>query len=75
MRSFRFRNTFFAHQSPEELDKNYERLMEEQFQLHYHGRYNLLIQNQMTAEDRAWHLKRVIKQLDDERQAAEKNNR
>lgn len=45
--------------------------MEEQFNLHYFGKFSLFEQNQMTAEDRAWHMKRIIRQLEEERRKAD----
>jgi hypothetical protein len=46
--------------------------MEEQFQLHEYGKLSTFEQAQMTAEERAWWLKRVEKEFE-ERKKAEEN--
>lgn len=45
-------------------------MMEEQFQLHEFGGLSLSDQNTMTAEDRAWWLKRAERHLKEQEQAA-----
>lgn len=42
--------------------------MEQQHQLKYHGNFSLFEQNSMTAEERAWHLKRIAKELKDKQE-------
>jgi len=39
--------------------------MEQQFQLKYHGNLDLFEQNMMPAEDRAWWMKRIEKEMKD----------
>jgi len=39
--------------------------MEQQFQLKHHGKLSLFEQNNMTAEDRAWFIKRLDKEFKD----------
>lgn len=39
--------------------------MEQQFQLKFHGRYNLFEQAVMTAEERGWTIKRLEKEFKD----------
>lgn len=46
--------------------------MEQQFQLKFHGHFSLFEQNQMTAEDRAWHVKRIQKEFADRAEAEKK---
>ena len=53
----------------------HELLMEEQFQLKYYGRYSLFEQNQMTAEDRRWTMRRIIKELKDKEEQEKKQMR
>ena len=48
-----------------QLDKVWERLMEEQFQLKEYGKLSLFEQNQMTAEERIWWLKRLSRENDE----------
>jgi len=45
--------------------------MEESFQLHEYGKLSLFEQAQMTAEERAWWLKRVEKEFEDRKKAEE----
>jgi len=44
--------------------------MEQQHQLKQHGNFSLVEQNMMTAEDRAWHIRRLEREMK-ERQEAE----
>ncbi len=39
--------------------------MEQQFQLKFHGNYTLFEQDELTAEERAWIMKRLDKELKD----------
>ena len=74
--SFRLRRTFFARRSAEECERLYNAILEEQFQLKFHGNLSLHEQNNMTSEDRAWWIKRLEKELKEkaerERKAARK---
>jgi hypothetical protein len=45
--------------------------MEEQFQLKYHGNLSIFEQNQMTAEERSWFLKRLSKEFKDRKDKEE----
>jgi hypothetical protein len=49
--------------------------MEQQFQLKYHGKLSLFEQNQMTSEERAWFIKRLIKEDKDNKEREEKQTR
>lgn len=42
--------------------------MEQQFQLKYHGNFSLFEQDQMPADERAWHIKRIDKELKDKQE-------
>lgn len=44
--------------------------MEEQFQLKTHGNLSLFEQNQMTAEERGWWMRRLQRHIDEERARA-----
>jgi hypothetical protein len=46
--------------------------MEQQFVLKYYGHFSLFEQAQMTAEERAWHVQRVSKELKDKSEAEKK---
>lgn len=46
--------------------------MEQQFQLKFHGNYSLFEQAQMTAEERAWVMKRLDKEFKDRAEAEKK---
>lgn len=72
-RSFRLRRAFFARQTNEEFEKQYNQLMEQQFQLKYHGRFTLFEQSQMVAEDRTWYLKRLEKEFKDKAEREKKS--
>lgn len=71
---YRLRKTFFVQRSPDEAQRDYDRLMEEQFQLRYYGKLTLFEQNNMTAEDRAWWLKRTYKEAEEEAKKMKGNN-
>jgi hypothetical protein len=47
-------------------------MMEQQFQLKHHGNFSLFEQAQMTAEERAWMMRRIEKEMKD-RQEREKS--
>ena len=47
--------------------------MEQQFQLKYHGKLSLFEQNNMTAEDRAWFIKRLDKEFKDRQEQERKS--
>lgn len=63
--SFRLRNHFFVRRNPEEYDKAYYNLLEQQFLLKYYGNLSLFEQASMIAEDRAWWMKRIEKEIKD----------
>lgn len=62
------RSPFFARQSPEEFEKQWEQLMEQQYQLKKHGNYSLFEQDEMTAEERAWVMKRINRDLKEQQE-------
>jgi hypothetical protein len=45
--------------------------MEQQFQLKHYGKLNLFEQNQMTAEERGWYMKRLEKEFKDKKEQEE----
>lgn len=47
----------------EACEAEYYHLMEEEFLLKYHGHFSLFEMNNMTAEDRAWHIDRINKEV------------
>lgn len=49
--------------------------MEQQFRLKHYGKLNLFEQDQMTAEERAWYIKRLEKESDDRKEQEEKLTR
>ena len=57
--NYRSRNPFFARRTPDECDREYYNLMEQQFQLKHYGKLSLFEQNQMISEDRNWYIKRI----------------
>jgi len=73
--SFRLRKTFFAQRKSEDLEREYERLLEEQFQLKQYGNLSIFEQSQMIAEDRAWWMRRLQKEFKEQKEAAEKSYR
>jgi hypothetical protein len=52
----------FAQQSADSLEKQYDSLLEQQFLLKQHGGLTLFEQDNMTAEDRKWWIKRLEKE-------------
>lgn len=48
--------------------------MEQQFQLKYYGKLTLFEQEQMTAEDRAWFMQRLQKEMKDKAEAEKKQS-
>jgi hypothetical protein len=53
-------------------EREYNAILEQQFQLKYHGKFSIFEQNHMTAEDRAWHMKRLQKEFADRAEAEKK---
>lgn len=49
--------------------------MEQQFQLKHHGHLSIFEQAQMTAEERAWYLKRIEKEFRDREEMEAKRMR
>jgi hypothetical protein len=66
-RNYRYLKAFFAQLKPEEYDKQYGNLMEQQFLLKRYGKLTLFEQAAMSSEDRQWWLKRI--QEENEKQA------
>lgn len=66
-RNYRYPKAFFAQLRPEEYDRQYQNLMEQQFLLKRYGKLDIFEQAAMSAEDRQWWLKRV--QEENEKQA------
>ena len=50
---------FFVRKSLEDCEKEWERVMEQQFILKEYGHLTLFEQNNMTAEERNWHMRRL----------------
>ena len=50
---------FFVRKSLEDCEKEWERVMEQQFILKEYGRISLFEQNNMTAEERNWYVRRL----------------
>lgn len=70
--SFRLRRPFFARRSFDECEAEYDRLMQEQFQLHKYGGLSLFEQNWLSAQDRAKWLQMTEKDLKDRQEAERK---
>lgn len=66
-RNYRYLKAFFAQLRPEEYDRQYQNLMEQQFLLKRYGKLDIFEQAAMSAEDRQWWLKRI--QEENEKQA------
>ena len=49
--------------------------MEQQFQLKHYGKLTIFEQNQMSAEERAWFMKRLNKEFKDRQAEQEKQSR
>ena len=49
--------------------------MEQQFQLKHHGKLDLFEQNQMTAEERSWFMKRLEKEFKDRQEKEQQQQR
>jgi hypothetical protein len=49
--------------------------MEQQFQLKHYGKLDLFEQNQMTAEERSWFLKRLEKEFKERKEREEQQTR
>jgi hypothetical protein len=49
--------------------------MEQQFQLKHHGKLSLFEQNQMTAEERSWFIKRLEKEFKERKEKEEQQMR
>lgn len=72
--NYQYPKAFFARLNPEEYEKLYNNIMEQQFLLKRYGRLDLFEQNNMSAEDRQWWLKRIKeehdKQAEEEKRAS-----
>lgn len=63
---------FFARQSPEECERIYESLCEEEYLLKKHANLSLIEISGMSAETRKWWLKRIKRDKEEEQEAANK---
>ena len=50
---------FFVRKSPEACEQEWGRIMEQQFTLKEYGRLSLFEQDNMTAEERNWYVRRI----------------
>ena len=55
-------------EAPEELDREYNHIMEQSFQLKKHGELSLFEQDIMASEDRAWWMARLKKMHEEQKQ-------
>jgi len=78
-RSCQFQKAFFARLNPSEFEKIYNNIMEQQFLLKRYGKLDLFEQNEMSAEDRNWWLRRIKeendKQAEEEKKASSGSGR
>ena len=49
--------------------------MEQQFQLKHHGKLDLFEQNQMTAEERSWFIKRLEREFKEQNEKEQQQTR
>ena len=67
-----FPKAFFARLNPEEFERMYSNIMEQQFLLKRYGKLDLFEQSAMSSEDRQWWLKRIQEENDKQAEAEKK---
>ena len=66
---YQLRSRFFAQKSSDELEAEYNNLLEQSFALKYHGKLSLIEQAYMIAEERVWWINRLNKEIEAQNKA------
>jgi len=72
--TYQSRTRFFVLRPGNVLERDYWDLVEQQFALKHHGKLSLFEQEALTAEERAWWIRRLNKQNEDQNDQMSKSN-